>query len=193
MPDIVIFDAAGYADDCRGLAEGFRQLPQALARKQIKSAMKKATDPFIPALRAATPKFKGRRTKTAAVSRDARGRFQVGSGKKSVIKPGALRRSIKSYTRFRKVNGGDEFTTKITFGRGKGKGGNVAHLVELGTGARATRKSKANRGGVAPRLFLRRTFDTMAPGIQSAIVSKLAEALESGFRQLEKYQKHRKR
>lgn len=186
MPDIVIFDAAGYADDCRGLAEGFRQLPQALARKQIKSAMKKATDPFIPALRGATPRGKYAGRKSARRAKD-------GGGKSSGRKAGALRRSIKSYTRFRKVNGGDEFTTKITFGRGKGKGGNVAHLVELGTGARTTKKSHANRGGVAARLFLRRTFDTMAPGIQSAIVSKLAEALESGFRQLEKYQKHRKR
>lgn len=193
MPELVIFNEAEFAGDCRGLAQGFRELPQALARKHIKSAMKKATEPFLPALRAATPRFKGRRTKTAAVSRDSRGRFLVGSGKKSVIRPGALRRSVKSMTRFKSKGGATEFFTKVSFARGKGKGGNIAHLVELGTGARKTKRSRAARGAVSPRKFLARTFAAMAPGIQGAIESQLRLALESAKRALPNYLKHKKR
>jgi hypothetical protein len=189
--EFVVFDSLSYANDCRAMAAGFRELPSALAKRQIKSAMNQAVRPFLPALRAATPRFKGKRIKTAAVARDGRGRYVAGSGKKSTIKPGGLRRSIKSITKFtNRVNHGS-FYTKVGFARGEGKG-NHALWVEAGTGARA-QKNGANRGTIAPRWFLRRTFDSMKSGIQASISLHLAAALEAGFRGLDNYLKNKKR
>jgi hypothetical protein len=189
--EFVVFDSLSYANDCRAMAAGFRQLPSALAKKRIKSAMNQAVRPFLPALRAATPRFKGKRVKTAAVARDGRGRYVAGSGKKSTIKPGALRRSIKSITKFTNRVDHGSFYTKVGFARGEGKG-NHALWVEQGTGARA-QKNGANRGTIAPRWFLRRTFDAMKSGIQASISLHLAASLEVGFRELDNYLKNKKR
>jgi hypothetical protein len=190
--EIVVFDSLSYAGDCRALAAGFRDLPKALAKKHIKAAMNRAVKPFLPALRAATPRFKGKRFKTAAVARDSRGRYLAGSGKKSTIKPGALRRSIRSITKFtNKVNHGS-FYTKVGFARGEGKG-NHALWIEQGTGKRKVKATGANRGAVSPRWFLRTTFNAMAPGIQSSIGLHLSAALEVAGRELPRYLANRRR
>ena len=189
--EFLVFDSLSYADDCRALGRGYAELPKALAKKTIKAAVTRAVKPFVPALRAATPKSKGKRTKTAAVSRDTSGRFQKGSGKKSVIKPGRLRKSIITVTKFtNKVNHGS-FVARVTFSRGEGKG-NHALWVEEGTKDR-TGKGGGNRGKVSPRWFLRTLFNSMAPGIASSMSLQLAAGLEAAGRQLENYMKNKKR
>jgi hypothetical protein len=189
--EFLVFDSLSYAEDCRALGRGYAELPKALAKKTIKAAVNRAVKPFVPALRAATPKSKGKRTKTAAVSRDTSGRFQKGSGKKSVIKPGRLRKSIITVTKFaNKVNHGS-FVARVTFSRGEGKG-NHALWVEEGTSGRSG-KGGANRGKVDPRWFLRTLFRSMAPGIAASMGLHLAAGLEAAGRQLENYMKNKKR
>lgn len=190
--EIQIFDSLSYANDCRAMAQGYKDLPSALAKKHIKAAMTRAVKPFLPALRSATPRFKGKRTKTAAIARDTKGRYVAGSGKKSAIKPGALRRSIKSITKFTQKANHGAFYTKVGFARGEGKG-NHALWVEGGTGARKIKSNGANRGTVAPRWFLRRTFESMKSGIQASIGLHLAAGLEKAGNELDKYMKNRKR
>jgi len=190
--EVLIFDSLSYAGDCRSMAAGYRELPSALAKKHIKAAMTRAVKPFLPALRAATPRFKGKRIKTAAIARDTKGRYVAGSGKKSTIKPGALRRSIKSITKFTNKANHGSFYTKVGFARGEGKG-NHALWVESGTAERKLKSNGASRGTVAPRWFLKRTFDSMKSGIQANIGLHLAAALEKAGNELEKYQKNRKR
>jgi len=192
VESFVVFDSLSYAGECRGLAAGFRDLPPALAKRHIKAAMKRATAPFLPALRRATPRFKGRRIRTAAVARDTKGRYLPGSGKKSIVKPGALRRSITTITRFTAKANHGSFYTKVGFSRGAGKG-NHALWIEQGTAGRQTKGSGAGRGSVSPRWFLRQTFQAMAPGIQASIGLHLSAALEKAFRELPTYQKKRKR
>jgi hypothetical protein len=189
--EFLVFDSLAYADDCRALGRGYGQLPKALAKKHIKAAVNRAVKPFVPALRAATPKSKGKRTKTAAVSRDTSGRFQKGSGKKSVIKPGRLRRSIITVTKFaNKVNHGS-FTARVTFSRGEGKG-NHALWVEEGTADRSG-TGGGNRGKVSPRWFLRTLFNSMAPGIAASMGLHLSAGLEAAARELPNYMKNKKR
>jgi hypothetical protein len=190
--EIKIFDSLSYAGDCRSLARGYRDLPSSLAKKHIKSAMTRSVKPFLPALRAATPRFKGKRTKTAAVARDTQGRYVAGSGKKSTVKPGALRRSIKSITKFTQKANHGAFYTKVGFARGPGKG-NHALWVEQGTGTRRNKDTGANRGSVSPRWFLRRTFDSMKSGIQASIGLQLAAGLEKAGSELENYMKNKRR
>lgn len=190
--EVVIFDSLSYAGDCRALAAGFRDLPSVLAKKHIKAAMNRAVKPFIPALRAATPRFKGKRVKTAAVARDDRGRYVAGSGKKTTVKPGALRRSIKSITKFTTKSNHASFYTKVGFARGEGKG-NHALWVEQGTGPRRVKSTGANRGAVSARWFLRRTFDAMQSGISASIGLHLSAGLEAAARELPRYLEKRRR
>jgi hypothetical protein len=189
--DFLVFDSLRYSGDCRALGQAYGQLPKALAKKHIKAAVNRAIRPFVPALKAATPKSSGRRVSRAAVKRDGGGRFQAGSGKKSIIKPGRLRRSIITITKFsNKVNHGS-FTARVTFSRGAGKG-NHALWVEEGTAARANGKG-AGRGRVSPRWFLRSLFQSMAPGIANSMDLHLAAGLEAAGRELQKYLDKRKR
>jgi hypothetical protein len=185
----LLFDSRAYSDDCRALADGYRRLPKALARKHIKAAVNRAVKPFVPALRAATPKGKPKRSArvAAAAARAA--------GKKlppNVNRPGRLRRSIVTVTKFtNKVDHGS-FVSRVTFRRGEGKG-NHALWVEAGTAARKAGKSGANRGAVSPRWFLRSLFLSMAPGIASSMSLHLAAGLEAAARELPKYLEKRRR
>jgi hypothetical protein len=181
----LIFDSLSFTDDCRALGRGYRELPKALAKKTIKAAVTRAVKPFVPALRAVTPKGKLKRAAKAAAR---------AAGQKNAVdvsRPGRLKRSIIMRTTFtNKVDHGS-FQAKVTFSRGKGKG-NHAILVERGTVDRKNIDG-ASRGKVSPRLFIQSLFNSMAPGIAASMNMQLAAGLEAAGRQLQNYIKNRKR
>jgi hypothetical protein len=186
--EFLVFDSLSYAEDCRALGRGYAELPKALAKITIRKAVKEAIKPFVPALRAATPKGKPKRAAKAA---RAAARASGQKVKPDANRPGRLRRSIITVTKFsNKVNHGS-FTARVTFSRGAGKG-NHALWVEEGTADRSG-KGGANRGKLSPRWFLRTLFNSMAPGIASSMSMHLAAGLEAAGRQLENYMKNKKR
>ena len=186
--DFIVFDSLSYAEDCRALGRGYAELPKALAKTTIKAAVNRAVKPFVPALRAATPKGKPKRAAKAA---RAAARASGQKVKPDANRPGRLRRSIITVTKFmNKVNHGS-FVARVTFSRGEGKG-NHALWIEQGTADR-TGKGGGNRGKVDPRWFLRTLFNSMAPGIAASMGLHLSAGLEAAGRQLENYMKNKKR
>jgi hypothetical protein len=179
-------DMESFGRQCTALAAGFREVPPTLAKKSIKAAVRRGVKPFIPELRRATPIRQRAATKTAATKRDSRGRFETGSGKKTVVKPGTMRRNITTVVYFKNRNRLTTFTAKVGFARGPGKA-NHFHLIEAGTAERSSKATGASRGSVIERRFLRATFQRMAPQISEIIESELWVGLESAFKQLPKY------
>lgn len=77
----------------------YSELPRAIARKHLKAAANRAAKSGVPILRRLTPKG-GTQKRRNAVARDARGRFQTGSGKMVKRRGGALRRAAAAKSRY---------------------------------------------------------------------------------------------
>jgi hypothetical protein len=89
--------------DMRGeigaLMARFDELPRHIAKKHLIAALKRVLKDGVPILKAVTPKG-GTRVVRAALKRGAGGRFVAGSGKKSRVRGGALRRAATSKAKF---------------------------------------------------------------------------------------------
>lgn len=76
----------------RSVMAAYKKLPGHIARKYMKASMRRVLKDAVPILKRNTPKGKPYNTK-AAVSRNSKGQFQKGSGKKMRVRGGALRRA----------------------------------------------------------------------------------------------------
>lgn len=81
------------------LMKAYDKLPRHIAKKHLKAAIKRTLKDGVPLLKAETPKG-GKRRVTAAVSRNAKGQFLPGSGKKSIKRGGDLRRAVTSQAKY---------------------------------------------------------------------------------------------
>jgi hypothetical protein len=77
----------------------YAELPRHIAKKHLQAAMKRTVKDGVPVLKRLTPKG-GTRTVRAALKRGAGGRFVQGSGKKSRVRGGALRRAVTTKAKY---------------------------------------------------------------------------------------------
>lgn len=142
----------------QGLIKAFGQLPRDLAKKRMRSAMRKATKPFEPALQANTP-------------------YMTGS----------LVRSIKTRIKFydKGDHGNVAFVGGYVRGSLKKKRGlfvitgSGSHAVIVENGSKLRKRKNGSSTGVMPaRKMAKRTLDSTKQSILSALVSELAASLE---------------
>lgn len=77
----------------------YAELPRHIAKKHLQAAMKRAMKDGVPVLKSVTPKG-GTRQRRSAVTRNARGQFQAGSGKIRQVRGGALRRAVTTKSKY---------------------------------------------------------------------------------------------
>jgi hypothetical protein len=151
-----IFFKYNWADhyrECGALLEEFRKLPAGIARKYIRSSMRRAIKPFAPALRSATPK--GR--------------------------TGNLRRSVRAIVKFyNKVDHGSVVGI-VGYSRGgekKNQKGNHSSIVENGTAERVQKKTGRRCGVMPARRMCAKTLASHAPAILSIVCAEMTVGLE---------------
>jgi len=145
----------------------FRKLPKEIAKTRMRSAIRRATKPFEPMLRANTPHFTG-----------------------------SLQRSLKTKIRVYDKPTHGAAVAVIGYVRGtlrKKRGqfvisgsGSHAILVERGTKPRNKRGTKAFCGSMPANYMARRTLDAMKGQIMNAVKVELATALEKTAQELAK-------
>jgi hypothetical protein len=89
----------GMQGEIGALMARFNELPRHIAKKHLIAALKRVMKDGVPILKAVTPKG-GTRTVRAALKRGAGGRFVAGSGKKSRVRGGAMRRAVTAKAKF---------------------------------------------------------------------------------------------
>ena len=151
--------------DLDDLIRAYGQLPGSLARKHLKAAIRRSIRPFVPALKAATPRGK----------------------------TGNLRRSVKTVVRFgNKVSrsswGNFRGTAYGVVGFSKGgekknQKGSHAAFVEEGTKPRV-RKRRGSTGAMPPKHMLRDTLASKKSGILSNLELEMGVSLERATREL---------
>jgi hypothetical protein len=145
------------AGDVADIIAAYRKLPAHIAKKHLKAAMGRTIKPFIPALRANTPKYTGN-----------------------------LKRSVTSVTRFYDKADHGAVVGVVGFSRGgktKRNMGNHGLFVEAGTKPRRTR-AKRFCGSMPARAMLRATLSTMRGPILANLGIDIAVALERATREL---------
>jgi hypothetical protein len=145
------------AGDVTDIVSAFRKLPTHIAKKHLRAAMGRTIKPFIPALRASTPKYTGN-----------------------------LKRSVSSVTRFYDRADHGAVVGVVGFSRGgktKRNMGNHGLFVEAGTKPRRTR-AKRFCGSMPARGMLRATLSTMRGQILANLGMEMAVALERATREL---------
>ena len=157
--------------DLDDLIRAYGQLPGSLARKHLKAAIRRSIRPFVPALKAATPRGK----------------------------TGNLRRSVKTVVRFgNKVSrsswGNFRGTAYGVVGFSKGgekknQKGSHATFVEKGTKPRFRKGAKGgtgrgSTGTMPPKHMLRETLASKKSGILSNLELEMGVSLERATREL---------
>lgn len=89
----------GMQGEIGALMARFNELPRHIAKKHLIAALKRVMKDGVPILKAVTPKG-GTRTVRAALKRGAGGRFVAGSGKKSRVRGGAMRRAVAAKAKY---------------------------------------------------------------------------------------------
>jgi hypothetical protein len=89
----------GMQGEIGALMARFNELPRHIAKKHLIAALKRVMKDGVPILKAVTPKG-GTRTVRAALKRGAGGRFVAGSGKKSRVRGGAMRRAVTAKAKY---------------------------------------------------------------------------------------------
>ena len=157
-----LFFSAFFSDksnrDLDDLIRAYAKLPGSLARKHLKAAIRRSIKPFVPALKAATPRATGN-----------------------------LRRSVTTVVKFgTKVTRGSMESFRGTAigvvgfsrkGKKKNQKGDHSVLVESGTKHRR-RKSGASTGQSPPRHMLRDTLASKRSGILSNMEIEMGVSLE---------------
>lgn len=145
--------------DIDDLIRAYAKLPGSVARKHLKAAIRRSIKPFVPALKAATPRGA----------------------------TGNLRRSVTTVVKFgKKVSRGPNEAFRGTAfgivgfsrkGKKKNQKGDHSVLVEQGTKPRR-RKSGASTGKMPPKHMLRDTLAAKKEGILSNLELELGVSLQ---------------
>jgi len=143
----------------------FRALPREIARRRMRQAIRKATKPFEPALRANTPHFTGNLQRSLTTKIRIYNHATSGA---AVAVIGYVRGTL------RKRRG--QFVTSGS--------GSHAIIVERGTAQRTIRSTGAACGAMPARRMLDRTLGSMQGAILAAIRTEMAAALERTTREL---------
>ena len=163
-----LFFSAFFSDksnrDLDDLIRAYAKLPGSLARKHLKAAIRRSIKPFVPALKAATPRVTGnlRRSVTTVVKFGTK--VSRGSGE-------AFRGTAIGIVGFSRK------------GKKKNQKGDHSVLVESGTKPRR-RKSGASTGKAPPRHMLRDTLAAKRSGILSNLEIEMGVSLERATREL---------
>jgi hypothetical protein len=143
--------------DVADIIAAYRKLPPHIAKKHLRAAMGRTIKPFLPALKANTPKYTGN-----------------------------LKRSVTSVTRFYDRPDHGAVVGVVGFSRGgktKRNIGNHGLFVEAGTKPRRTR-TKRFCGSMPAVGMLKRTLSTMRGPILANLGMEMAVALEKATREL---------
>jgi hypothetical protein len=89
----------GMQGEIGALMARYAALPRHIAKKHLQAAMKRTLKDGVPVLKRLTPKG-GTRTVKAALKSGSGGRFVHGSGKKSRVRGGALRRAVTTKAKY---------------------------------------------------------------------------------------------
>jgi len=162
------FEPNGYdlSRSVRSVMKAYRSLPGHIARKYMKAAFRSVLRDAIPILKRNTPKGKPYNTR-AKITRDGRGRFQKGSGKKMRVRGGALRRAatVRVGTTG-KAGAWDSFVWGV-LGYKAGIESRKAIWLNYGT-----------RRGISPREMIEKTMAEYGP----VAANRLAKALRDGLK-----------
>lgn len=132
------------------LVKAFDTLPKHIAKKHMKSAMKKALKFAVPVLKSNTPKSKGKKG---------------ADGKKIKGSSGGLRRAVTVRSKFIGKNKGG-FTVGA-IGYKHGEQSRKAIWVEFGTAR-----------GISPQGFMDKTYNQIRGQVSDELTRELAHALE---------------
>jgi hypothetical protein len=156
----------------KAMMEAYRALPKHIARKHIMASMRKVLKPGIPILKRNTPKGRAYNTR-ADVKRDARGRFQLGSGKKMRVRGGALRRAATVRTGQTGKNGAFDSFVWGVLGYKAGIESRKAIWLQFGTSR-----------GVKAYQMMEKTLSEFGPIASSKLAAEMAVGLEKAAAEL---------
>ena len=143
---LVTFNSKDVQHDLRVIRKAYMDLPAGLVKRQVKAAIKTAMKPWMPEFRAIAPVGKKLLRKTLK----ARKQLELATGiKRASYKPGNLKRSVQAMSGQDRTYG---FWGKVGFGRGKGKKGHHALLLNDGTKPRETKAGKSTGRGPETQL-----------------------------------------
>lgn len=150
------------------LMKRYADLPRFVAKKHLGAAMKRALKPGVPILKKLTPKG-GTKIVRNATTRDDRGRFTTGSGKKKRVRGGALRRAVTSKSKY--IGRNRDGIVFGVIGYKAGSESRKAIWLEFGT-------SK----GIRPRQFMEQFRRTYRGPAKAALVKEMRAALEKAVK-----------
>jgi hypothetical protein len=150
--------------DLDDLIRAYAQLPGSLARKHLKASIRRSIKPFVPALKAATPRSTGNLRRSVT----------------TVVKFGTKVSRVNTYSFRGTAMGIVGFSRK---GKKKNQKGDHSVLVEQGTKPRR-RKSGAATGKMPPKHMLRDTLAAKRSGILSNMEIEMGVSLERATREL---------
>ena len=177
---LVEFNSKDVQHDLRVIRKAYTDLPAGLVKRQVKAAMKTAMNPWMPEFRAIAPVWKKLLRKTLK----ARKGLELATGVKTVsYKPGNLKRSVQAKSGQDRTYG---FWGKVGFGRGKGKKGNHALLLNDGTKPRETKAGKSTGRGPATQ-FAEPLANRIRQQGAYQFSLQIEAAIERGYAQLDKY------
>lgn len=148
----------------------YNQLPRHIAKKHLKAAARRAAKAGVPVLKALTPKG-GKRTRRNAVTRNARGQFEKGSGKIVKVRGGALRRSVTAKSKY--IGRNRDGVVYAVVGYKAGLQSRKAIWLEFGTNS-----------GIEPKKIMDRFRRTYKGPAMKELKKELLVGLERATREL---------
>ena len=177
---LVTFNSHDIQHDLRVLNQAYKDLPAGLVRRQVKAAMKKAMQPWLPEFRSIAPVGKKLSRKTIRAKKQE----AIPTGiKADHYKPGNLKRSVQA------ISGNDNrygFWAKVGYGRSKRKKGNHALLLNDGTKPRVTKAGKSTGRGPALK-FAEPLANRIQQQGSSAFLLQIEAAIERAYAQADRY------
>ena len=177
---LVTFNSHDIQHDLRVLNQAYKDLPPGLVRRQVKAAMKKAIQPWLPEFRSIAPVGKKLSRKTIRAKKQEA--IQTGI-KADHYKPGNLKRSVQA------ISGHDNrygFWAKVGYSRSKRKKGHHALLLNDGTKPRVTKAGKSTGRGPALK-FAEPLANRIRQQGSSAFLLQIEAAIESAYAQADRY------
>jgi hypothetical protein len=150
--------------DLDDLIRAYSKLPGSLARKHLKASIRRPIKPFVPALKAATPRSTGNLRRSVT----------------TVVKFGTKVSRVNTYSFKGTAMGIVGYSRK---GAKKTQKGDHSVLVEAGTKPRR-RKSGGSTGTMPPKHMLRDTLAAKRSGILSNMEIEMGVSLERATREL---------
>ena len=174
---LVTFNSHDIQHDLRVINQAYKDLPPGLVRRQVKAAMKKAMQPWLPEFRSIAPVGKKLSRKTI------RAKKQETGIKADHYKPGNLKRSVQA------ISGNDNrygFWAKVGYGRSKRKKGHHALLLNDGTKPRVTKAGKSTGRGPALK-FAEPLANRIRQQGSSTFLLQIEAAIERAYAQADRY------